>query len=432
MKDKLLKLLKAKEEMRTALVTKSEASQDVTELRSIHGQIETINSEITELRGLIAEIESREQAGAGTAVTDPDDPDGRTAAVNGTTATEPRGVALTGASRQFTPGLGFKPVPEGTPGATEDRTVKDKAEREKRGKDLKEGRSVTVASSSIVLPQQTSSTINGTFNQVSSLVDGVDRLVLTGGESFSQPYEKATPDATYTDESAAASDTDVTFGYADISKTKLTAYSEITNEVRKLPAADYEGVVMTGITRSERKKLAKEIMIGTGATGHLVGILTAAATAIDADTDLEIAAITNTTLNDIIFSYGGDENVESQATLILNKTDLKAFSQLRTTDGKPFHNIVTNGNFGTIDGIPFIINSACKALSASGTTTGAYCMAYGSLLNYKLVVFSDLDVQRSTDYKFKEGMIAHRGEMYAGGNVVAYNGFIRVKKASAG
>lgn len=40
-------------------------------------------------------------------------------------------------------------------------------------------------------------------------------------------------------------------------------------------------------------------------------------------------------------------------------------------------------------------------------------------------LFSDLDVQRSTDYKFKEGMIAHRAEIYAGGNVVAYNGFIR-------
>ena len=70
------------------------------------------------------------------------------------------------------------------------------------------------------------------------------------------------------------------------------------------------------------------------------------------------------------------------------------------------------------------------ALSASATAAGTYCMAYGSLSNYRLVVFSDLDVQRSTDYKFKEGMIAHRAEIYAGGNVVTYNGFIRVKKAT--
>ena len=161
----------------------------------------------------------------------------------------------------------------------------------------------------------------------------------------------------------------------------------------------------------------------------MTGIFSTAAAAIDAGTDLSISTIDNTTLNNIIFSYGGDEAVEDQAVLLLNKGDLKAFSQLRTTDGKPFHTIVTNGNTGTIDGIPFIINSAASAISKPATTAGAYCMAYGSLSNYKLVVFSDLDVQRSTDYKFKEGMIAHRGEVYAGGNVVAYNGFIRVKKA---
>lgn len=70
----------------------------------------------------------------------------------------------------------------------------------------------------------------------------------------------------------------------------------------------------------------------------------------------------------------------------LNKSDLKAFSQLRTTDGKPFHTIVARGNAGTIDGIPYIINSVLPALSASATAAGTYCMAYGSLSNYRLVV----------------------------------------------
>lgn len=413
MKDKLLKLLKAKEEARAALVAKSEKSEDVNELRSINSQLETINADIVELRGMIAEAEAAEK-------TDEEDVDERTKAVTGTEKQE---------KRDFKPGVGFKPVPEGTPSATEDRAKKELVDREKRGTDLKEGRSVTVATSSIVLPKVASNTINGTFVQVSSLVDGVDRLVLNGGESFSQPYEKETPDGTYTDEGGTPTDTDVAFGYADINKTKITAYSEITNEVKKLPAADYEGVVMTGISRSARKKLAKEILIGSGATGHLVGIFNSNATAIATSTDISIASITNTTLNEIIFGYGGDEAVEDQAVLILNKADLKAFSQLRTNDGKTFHTIVTHGNSGTIDGIPYIINSAAAALSATATTAGAYCMAYGALSNYKLVVFSDLDVQRSTDYKFKEGMIAHRGEVYAGGNVVAYNGFLRVKKA---
>ncbi|MEA4835362.1 MAG: phage major capsid protein [Anaeromusa sp.] len=418
MKDKLMKLLKQKEDKRAALVTKSEKSEDVVELRSIHTELGTLNEEIEELRGMIADAEATESGeGEGEA---------RTNAMNQSQGQEPQGE-----QRQFKPGLGFKPVPGGGVVTDEERAAQDKTNSEKRGKDLLEGRSVTVASNTIVLPQVASSTINGTFNQVSSLVDAVDRMVLNGGETFSQPYEIDTPDGTYTAEGVAATDTDVSFGYADISKTKITAYSEITNEVKKLPAADYEGVVMNGISRSARKKLAKEILVGTGAAGHLTGILTTAATAINAASDISVAAITNTTLNEIIFNYGGSEDVEDQAVLILNKVDLKAFSQLRTTDGKPFHTIKYSGNGGTIDGIPFIINSAAAAISAAGTATGAYCMAYGSLSNYKLVIFSDLDVQRSTDYKFKEGMIAHRGEVYAGGNVVAYNGFLRVKKAAA-
>lgn len=39
--------------------------------------------------------------------------------------------------------------------------------------------------------------------------------------------------------------------------------------------------------------------------------------------------------------------------------------------------------------------------------------------NYQLTIFSDMDVQRSTDFKFKQGMIAHRGSVFAGGNVIS-------------
>ena len=113
------------------------------------------------------------------------------------------------------------------------------------------------------------------------------------------------------------------------------------------------------------------------------------------------------------------------------KADLAAFARLRTDDGKKFHTIIpaANGGSGTIDGIPYIINSACGALSAATTTAGTYCMAYGNLKNYQLAVFSDIEVKRSEDYKFKEGMIAHKGVVFAGGNVVSYKGFLRVKKA---
>ncbi|WP_394627015.1 phage major capsid protein [Bacillus cereus] len=301
---------------------------------------------------------------------------------------------------------------------------------EKRGQALMENRAVTVGSGNVVLPKHSATDIRPTFNEVSTLIDRVSSKTLKGGESYQQPYIKSYGEGDYTTEGNDYNTSETTFGYADITKAKVTAYSEDTEELQKLPAADYDAEVMKGITVATRKKLTREILIGTGATNRLVGIFSAAATAIDSETDLEISAIDASTLDEIIYSYGGDEDVEDAAVLILNKLDLKAFAKLRTSDGKKVYNVVSQGNSGTIDGVPFIINSACKAVSDAKTTAGQYSMAYGPLSNYQLTIFSDMDVQRSTDFKFKQGMIAHRGSVFAGGNVISKNGFLRVKKAA--
>lgn len=301
---------------------------------------------------------------------------------------------------------------------------------EKRGQALMENRAVTVGSGNVVLPKHGATDIRPTFNEVSTLIDRVSSKTLKGGESYQQPYIKSYGEGDYTTEGNDYNTSETTFGYADITKAKVTAYSEDTEELQKLPAADYDAEVMKGITVATRKKLTREILIGTGATNRLAGIFSAAATAIDSATDLEISAIDASTLDEIVYSYGGDEDVEDAAVLILNKLDLKAFAKLRTSDGKKVYNVVSQGNSGTIDGVPFIINSACKAVSDAKTTAGQYNMAYGPLSNYQLTIFSDMDVQRSTDFKFKQGMIAHRGSVFAGGNVISKNGFLRVKKAA--
>lgn len=302
-------------------------------------------------------------------------------------------------------------------------------ESEKRGKALKENRSVTVASSNIVLPAHQATDIKPTFNEVSSLIDRVTVKPLIGGESFDQPYLVGFGEGDYTTEGSAYDESEPAFDKAAIGKAKITCYAEESEETMKLPAADYDSVIVSGITIGARKKITKEILVGTGATNHFAGIFSAAAAAIDVATDIELSEIDETTLDEIIYSYGGDEDVEDMAVLILNKNDLKQFATLRDADGEKIYTIVNRGNVGTIDGVPFIINSACKAVSAAGTTSGQYCMAYGPLSNYTMAVFSQLEVARSTDFKFSTGMIAHKGVIFAGGNVTAKNGFLRVKKA---
>lgn len=303
-------------------------------------------------------------------------------------------------------------------------------EAEERGIALKERRAITVASGDLVLPTHEKNTIAGTFGNISSLIDRVKHVPLNGGESYKAPYEILTNVlGDYTAEGADYHEVEPEFGYATISKTKITAYTEETEETQKLPAANYSAIIQAGVGKALRRKISREILIGDGSEGHLVGIFSDKATAIDPTTDMEISGITSDTLDEILFSYGGDEEVEGVSTLILNKLDLKAFAMLRDNQDRKAYDVKVNGNTGTIDGVPFIINSVCAPISVAATAAGAYSMAYGPLENYELTTFSPTDIQHSTDYKFKQGMIAHRGSVFVGGNVVAYNGFLRIKKA---
>ncbi|NJP37187.1 phage major capsid protein [Alkalicoccus luteus] len=302
-------------------------------------------------------------------------------------------------------------------------------EMEERGAALMEKRAVTVSSGDLVTPKHDKATINDTFNQVSTLLDRVQSTPLNGGESYAVPYEIQHGEGNYTAEGEPYVDVDVDFGYAMINKTKITAYSEITEEVEKLPRADYASRVVAGNTKAVRKKITREILSGSGGTGEFVGIFSSQATAINPATDIEVSEIDRDTLDEIIYSYGGDEDVEDEHVLILSKDDLRKFAQVEDGNNRKYYDVVNNGNTGTINGVRYVINSA--AGSSAVAEDGDYLMAYGPLSNYEMGIFSPLEVKRSDDYKFKQGMIAHRGSVFAGGNVVAFNGFLRVKKGAA-
>ena len=331
-------------------------------------------------------------------------------------------------------------------GGEEGGEVVDKV-RSARGEQLKAGKHVTykatarpdsikatLSTTQTALPTHTANTVNPLFNDVSSLVDRVNQVPLPGGETYQRGYVASYGgDAAATNENANYHDMEPVFDYAEIKKEKLTAYTEEPEEMIKLPNADYDSVVESSVVKAIRRKMSKQILLGTGATGGFKGIFYDAksgsnASVIDTATDVSITAIDDGTLDEIIYSYGGDEEVEDIAVLILNKKDLKAFAKLRDKQGRKVYTIVNRGNTGTIDGVPFIINSGCGDLASA--SAGDYLMAYGPMSNYELAIFSDIDARKSTDYKFKQGQIAYRADIFAGGAVVAKNGFLRVKKGS--
>lgn len=320
---------------------------------------------------------------------------------------------------------------------------------EKRGQEIKDGKAVkfsaravsTRVKAALSVSQtapvtHTATDVKPTFNNVSSLIDRVKAVSLSGGETYERGFVKGYGDgAGVTAEGKDYNATEPVFGYVTIEKQKITAYTEEPEEMAKLPSADYDGVVEESVTRAVRRYISRQILIGDGSTNKIKGIFynpaKSADDVIDRTKDIELNKIDDGTLDEIIYSYGGDEDVEAIATLILNKADLKAFAKLRDKQGRKVYTIVNNGNTGTIDGVPFIINSACAAVSATATEDAPYAMAYGVLDNYELAIFSDIDTRKSEDYKFKSGQIAYRASIFIGGAVVAYNGFVRVKRKAA-
>lgn len=430
-------MIKKKEERKAALVAKSKDAK-IEELRAINDQIQDLNEDIMELKVEQAKQEIEGRAEAKTS----EQTDERTAAINQQEAPKGNQAEQRDKSPEFKPGGGFI-----TSGELRTNNYSDVLEaREKAGADLRENRSVKSDlgpfvnvravvvgdGTEIAVPSAFSPTINPDFPVVSSLIDRVSHLSLNGGESFRQPYVTGIGTGGYTNEGADYQEAETQFTYADINKTKISAYNEVTEELLKLPNAPYANEVFKNIRTSIRMVLTKEILVGGGGTNQLVGIFTDKATAINKNTDLALTEIDDKTLNNIIFNYGGVEEVEDPAVLILNKLDLLAFAQVRTATKLNYYNIVSSGNTGTINGIPYIINSACKQLTDPKTAKDSYCMCYGNLSNYLVVEFSGMEIKRSEDYKFKQGMIAHKGVIFAGGNVVRKNGFLRIKKGGSG
>ena len=298
---------------------------------------------------------------------------------------------------------------------------------EKRGVDLREKRAVQVSQDEILLPQHVDNKLTAyPFSEVSSLVDNINLVNLNGGETYKKTFVKESSTAGFTVEGADYNDVEPEFGYVTITKCKITAYTEITEELEKLPSVDYQAEVIKNIKTSLKKKLSYEILKGAGTANNFTGLFSDKAVALADTTDLPISVINENTLDDIIFAYGGNEDVEGGAVLILNKNDLRAFAALRTKEGRKVHTIDYVSH--TIDGIPYIINSNTSAISNATTPVGAYAIAYGSLKNYEVAVFSPVEIAKSNDYKFKQGIISYKASVFVGGNVIGYKGFVRVVK----
>lgn len=322
----------------------------------------------------------------------------------------------------------------------EEKRISEKAEELRAGKAIKlstgiEKRAVTVSGSGVLVPARTKREIADSYDKPSSLVDRLNVVPMDGGESYDVPFEKTIGEGGITKEGEAATTAEPTFDHVATNKVKVTAYAEVSEEVEKLPDADYLTRVQQSVTKALKKKIGKMVITGSESDDpkSFNGIYNTSAKVITGNDDVSIASIDADTLNTIVFALGSDEETEDEAVLILNKADLEEFAKVKDADGKFTYKITRNKGTGKISyqngsaEVEYVINSACNSLTKA-STEDTKTMIYGALENFELPVFSEIEVKVSDDYKFKEGMKCIKATVMVGGTVSKYNGFVRVLK----
>lgn len=318
----------------------------------------------------------------------------------------------------------------------------DKADEiEQRATDLLAGKAVKMSFASvnqrakttdtgILIPKHYDNNIREQiFPTVSSIYDMFTFMNVDGGESFTMPFDKSKTEAGVTAEGTPYHDIEGSFDYVEIGKKKLTAYFEISEEMLKLPKADYEAYLRAELYKALKRKIIS-LAINDDGTNGFAGILsTTNANTLKvcpADKDFTIDAMDSKLLRKIQFAYGYNDEVEAPETLFMNKNDIRTLALL---DGKNQQYAYDfDSKRKTLDNVPFCTPTVIPAYNAA---KAAMCGFYGDVSTYTIAIFSPVEVQRSTDYKFKENMVAYRASVFVGGAPSALCGLMRLKSKGA-
>ncbi len=298
--------------------------------------------------------------------------------------------------------------------------------------------STTLATGTLLKPDRIGTTIHENVNPVSSIIDQVYVQDLTGCQSIQEPLLLADMEAQGADVETAAGTartaSDPTFGAAKIAPYEVSVTSFVDRNLSRLTPVAYEEKIRSIAMRALRRAVAALIYNGDGqGTPDMFGIKTAK------DTQgnplyktVSMSAIEAGFLDDLVFAYGGDEEIGGNARLFLTKTDLAAIGKLRNGDDKRIYEIVpdpANANTGRIiDGgliVPYTIGSALTSLSESSAGSADIpTMLYGDPMNYELGLFGDYSIRIDESVMAVERMHAILGDVFVGGNLIMKDGFV--------
>ena len=303
-------------------------------------------------------------------------------------------------------------------------------------------KSVTLATGTLAQPTGAGTNIRDPLgNGVGAIIDQVYAQDLTGMASYLEPYVISEFDASGADVATAAgtartASSDPTYGVAKISPYELTTTSYVDRNIARLTPANYYAKTFAMAMRALRRDTVKMIFNGDGQSTNndMFGIKTAKNVAGSTIfSTLNVTAVDADLLTNLMFAYGGDEELGGNCRLYLNKADLLALGKLRGTNEKRrLFDIVPdagNPNTGTIrEGgtiVPYSIASNLTALSSSSAGSSAIqTMVYGDPMNYELGLFGDYTVRVDESVKAVERMLTILGDAMVGGNLIVDKGFV--------
>lgn len=420
MKKFLENLISRKQKLIDELLKRSDASEDINEVRSLGQQIRDAQNEIEEARAKLAECNTRlDEARA-------DVEDGENGEEqNGDGEEEEKPDEEQARARNFKPGTAVRSfdLRGGEKRASMEKRAKTFSTSGRMSIEAEETRAVLVSSGNIATPTGVSG-VNDSLDRVSSIVDMVKVENCVGMGANKVAYEKSGATAANKTEGAAAGESNPEFGFVEITPKTVAVLSKISKEVRRQSPLNYTQKVEKSALNALRKAAAKVITDKIKAS-----TLTAA---------VEASAIDDKTLRNIALNYGGNDSIEGSAVLFLNKADLIAFGDVRGTNEKKAVYEITpdadNPNTGVIkDGglsVRYCLNGECAALSASGTAAAAVTMFYGNPHCCELDLFSAYEVTLLEERFADQGMLGINGDVQLGADVVVDKGFVVVKKSA--
>ena len=388
MKEKLQKLLTAKQEQRAALNQSMIESEDKEERAAIGETLAALGQEIADVQAMLDEVDQ------------PAEPNAASENENNNTDERGMNVMATMETRNGAPAVNDNEQAEAR--------AKAFAESGKMTIGNADARSVLVSSGKLATPTGVGGINDILGARVSSIVDLVKITDASGMGAYKVAYQDTDATAATQTEGSAYNASDPTFNFVTISPQTEAVLSYISKQARKQTPLNYQGKVNESALVALRKRAAKIV------TDKLL-----ASTIVD---KIYSVTLDEKALRKIAFNYGGDESIVGAAVLFLNKADLITLGDVRgTSDKKPVYEITPdagNPNTGTIKDGGLTVQYCIDSNLTSGT------LVYGQPKCFELALFSDYDIMVSEDFAFDKGLLAIRGDVELGGDVVVKGGFV--------